>query len=169
MGNSSWEDRSQSLVIGFKLLTEGGLLTLIFGVGVGQTAPILQSMYRLEAVWSVTLVYIYETGFVGLIVLCAIARHLGRIWKGISYDFVFGGILVVWMVGVTVTTSYQQLLSLWLTLGCFSVWTSFCAPAKRAPAPAPRRTVMRELPLRRRPRWSDECIAEPVNAGKAGQ
>src|SRR2546423_8767068 len=106
LGNSSWEDRSQSLLIGFKLLTEGGLLTLIFCEGVGQTAPILQSMYRLEAVWSVTLVYVYETGFVGLIVLCAIARHIGKIWKGISYDFVFGGILVVWMVGVTVTTSY---------------------------------------------------------------
>jgi hypothetical protein len=169
MGNSSWEDRSDSLVIGFKLLTEGGLATLIFGVGVGQTAPMLQAMYRLEAVWSVTLVYIYETGLIGLIVLCAIARHIGKIWRSISYDFVFAGILAVWLVGVTVTTSYQQLLSLWLTLGCFTVWPSFCAPTTRAEVPAPRRAVIkRELPIRRRPRWSDACTG-PLNAGEAAQ
>jgi hypothetical protein len=168
LGNSSWEDRSQSLVIGFKLLTEGGLLTLIFGVGVGQTAPILQSMYRLEAVWSVTLVYVYETGFIGMIVLCAVARHLGKIWKSVSYDFVFAGILIVWMVGVTITTSYQQLLSLWLTLGCFTVWPSFCRPAEPVKAPVPRRTAVdREVLIRRRPRWSDACTSQPLNAGEA--
>jgi hypothetical protein len=160
MGNSSWEDRSDSLVIGLKLLTEGGLLTLIFGVGVGQTAPILQSAYRLEAVWSVTLVYLYETGLVGLIVMCAIGRHLARMWKGVSYDFVFAGILIVWLVGVTITTSYQQLLSLWLTLGCFTVWPSFCTPAQRMRVEAPRVRVLREPATRRRRRWSDGCTVQ---------
>src|SRR5581483_619473 len=53
MGNSSWEDRSHSLLIGFKLLTETGPFTLLFGIGIGQTSPILQKDYGLEAIWSV--------------------------------------------------------------------------------------------------------------------
>jgi hypothetical protein len=166
MGNSSWQDRSDSLIIGFKLLTSGNPLTLLFGVGVGQTAPILQHDFRLEAVWSITLVYLYETGIVGLIVMCAIGRHLFRQWKMARFNFVYAGIVIVWLVGVTITTSYQQLLSLWVTLGCLTVWNQFCIEPVRSVAagPAPRSIALMERPFLRRQRWSDELQVVPIGA-----
>jgi hypothetical protein len=129
MGNSSWEERSSSLVIGFKLLVGGGAGRLFFGVGPGLTTPILQGVYNLEAVWSVLLTYVYETGIIGLLVMCWLAGLLIRVWKVQRFDLAYAAIVAVWLVGATVTTSYDQLLSLWLTLGWLTVWPQICEPA----------------------------------------
>ena len=64
LGNSSWEDRSTSLVLGLQLWLQD-VPTLVLGTGVGMTSPALQRSAHLEAVWSVLLTYVYETGFVG--------------------------------------------------------------------------------------------------------
>lgn len=136
MGNSSWEDRSDSLRIGFTLLVDGTLGTLIFGVGPGLTSPILQHVYRLEAVWSVSLTFIYETGLIGLTAVGWLATHLFRTWRAIRFDVSFIAIVLVWLVGITVTTSYSELLSLWLTLGWLTVWPRICQPREvRVPRP----------------------------------
>jgi hypothetical protein len=37
----------------------------------------------------------------------------------------------VWLVGITVTTSYPQLLPLWVALGLLTVWPDVCEPARR--------------------------------------
>jgi hypothetical protein len=157
MGNSSWEDRSESLLIGFQLFTGGGLLTLLFGVGVGQTAPVLQRVYGLEAIWSITLVYLYESGLVAFAVMVAIGRYLFRVWRSSRFDFVFAAILVVWLVGVTITTSYGQLLSLWVTLGFLTVWPRVCASTE--PQRIPSAPAVIEEPLLRRARWSDRLAS----------
>ena len=140
MGNSSWEERSSSLVIGFSLWVDHGLIPLFFGIGPGQTTPILQRVYHLEAIWSVLLTYVYETGLIGAVVLCWLGTYLGRIWKSLRFDLTFAAITVVWLVGATVTTSYNELLSLWLTLGWLTVWPQICepAPAKALWQPRPR-------------------------------
>jgi hypothetical protein len=129
MGNSSWEDRSNSIIIGFHLLVGGGVGRVIFGVGPGLTTPILQGVYKLEAIWSVLLTYVYETGIVGLLVMGWLAGLLIRVWKTQRFDLAFAAIVAVWLVGATVTTSYDQLLSLWLTLGWLTVWPQICEPA----------------------------------------
>jgi hypothetical protein len=125
MGNSSWGDRSASLVIGLRLWL-ADVPTLLFGTGVGLTSPALQRDAGLEAVWSVLLTYVYETGFIGLIAVAYVGQHLVRAWRANGRGLAFAAVFTVWLVGVTVTTSYQQLLPLWLTLGWLCAWPAIC-------------------------------------------
>jgi hypothetical protein len=126
LGNSSWEDRTESLEIGFNLMVDRDWPTILFGVGPGLSSPILQRVHRLEAIWSVLLTYVYETGLVGAFAVCWIGQHLLRIWKASRFDVTFAAIFVVWLVGVTVTTSYMELLTLWVALGWLTVWPKIC-------------------------------------------
>jgi len=129
LGNSSWEERSSSLVIGFEVLTNRGLGTTVFGVGPGLSSPVMQKEYNLEAVWSVLLASIYETGFLGLIAVAWIASLLFRTWKTSGRSLAFAAITFVWLVGITLTTSYSQLLPIWIALGWLTIWPSVCEPA----------------------------------------
>ncbi|HZL37640.1 MAG TPA: hypothetical protein VFC78_20145 [Tepidisphaeraceae bacterium] len=131
LGNSSWEERADSLRVGFELLFDGGLATALFGMGPGMSAPALWRHAHLEAVWSVLLTYIYETGFIGALLVCWIAQHLARIWKSSHFDITFGAFVFVWLVGITLTTSYSQLLPIWIALGWLTVWPSVISPAGR--------------------------------------
>ncbi|MGB7161536.1 MAG: hypothetical protein WBD40_25985 [Tepidisphaeraceae bacterium] len=124
--NSSWQERSSSLLVGFGLFTNGGIGTALFGVGPGLSPPALWELARLQAVWSVLLTYVYETGLIGILVIAWIARYLLRTWRAAGRDIVFTAILGVWLVGVTITTSYGQLLPLWIALGWLTVWPSVC-------------------------------------------
>jgi len=143
LGNSSWEDRFNSLSFGLRLLVDRDFATLIFGVGPGLTSPILQRIVRMEAVWSVLLTYVYETGVIGAIAVTIVAQHLARAWKQVRYSIAFAAIAIVWLVGITVTTSYVELLPLWLTLGWLAIWPTICAPLEVAGGG--RRSVGRNL------------------------
>ncbi|HEY8665803.1 MAG TPA: hypothetical protein VIL86_04015 [Tepidisphaeraceae bacterium] len=156
MGNSSWQDRTDSLVLGFKLLTGGEASTLLFGFGPGLTSPALWDAARLEAVWSVSLGYIYETGLFGALVVFWIGRHVFKKWRESRGDLVFAAIAVVWLVGITLTTSYQQLLPLWLALGWMTVWPAICEPAGAVAARTARPARLEAppvKPVRRREKW----------------
>ena len=131
--SGSWEDRSNSLLIGFWLWARGDWQTIVFGLGTGLSDGIIYKSAGLEAVWSVILTYVYETGLVGLAAVCWIGLLLFRTWRASGSGVVFLGIFLVWLLGVTVTTSYHQLLPIWIALGWFTVWPAVCA------APAPRR------------------------------
>jgi len=120
--NQSWQDRSDSLIFGFKIWIENGWRTLLFGIGVGQSAGELESQYGLDAVWSVLLTYLYETGIIGGLVITWIGVYLGRVWRACNFNIVFVAVTLVWLVGITITTSYGQLLPIWLTLGFLVVW-----------------------------------------------
>ncbi len=130
LGNSSWEDRTHSLLIGFGLLTDGGPGTALFGVGLGLSSPALQEMANLEAVWSVLLSYIYEAGLIGILAVAWIGWTLLRTWRMSRCSLAFAAITFVWLVGITVTTSYSQLLPIWIALGWLTVWPSVCEPTK---------------------------------------
>lgn len=120
--NQSWLDRSESLVIGFRLWTQGGPASLLCGLGWGLSAPMLSEHYALDAVWSVLLTYVYETGLIGAATVAWFAVQLFRTWRNACFSTVWAAVLFVWLVGVTLTTSYGQLLPIWLTLGTLLVW-----------------------------------------------
>jgi hypothetical protein len=132
LGNSSWEERSSSLVIGFRLLTDGSLATALFGVGSGLSSPILQKVYGLEAIWSVLLSYIYEAGLVGLAAVVWMGRLLFKTWEESGRGLPFAAFATVWLVGITLTTSYSQLLPIWIAFGWLTIWPSVCEPSTRA-------------------------------------
>jgi hypothetical protein len=133
-GNSSWEERSTSLALGFELMTQRDAKTLVFGMGVGQSSPAIYAISHIDAVFSVLLPYVYETGLIGAAVLIVIGIYLMRTWQRSGFDIAFILILVVWLVGVTVTTSYSQLLSLWVALGWLTIWPELVVPNLRREA-----------------------------------
>lgn len=144
--NQSWQDRSNSLLDGLRLWLGSDVLTVIFGMGVGLSSIALTKHAGLEAVWSVLLTYVYEAGVIGALALAWVGHVLWRAWTTSGRGVVFAAIFFVWLVGVTVTTSYGQLLPIWLALGLFIVWPSVfprirtSAPADSGshPAPTPR-------------------------------
>ena len=120
--NQSWQDRSESLVVGFRLWALGDHATILFGIGPGLSATVLNNNYALDAVWSVLLTYLYETGIIGGLVLTWFGVVLARVWRATGFSIVFASVVLVWLVGVTLTTSYSQLLPIWMTLGFLTVW-----------------------------------------------
>ena len=126
MGNSSWEERSASIRIGFSMMIDGDVPRALFGMGVGLMAPALRSMSGIDAVFSVVLNYIYETGLMGLLAVFCVAHLVLKVWKATRFDLVFAAIGCVWLVGITITTSYEQLLPLWVALGWLTVWPEVC-------------------------------------------
>lgn len=124
--NGSWRDRLDSMIVGMELLSRGNWKTIVFGLGPGLSSPAIQQLTGFEAVWSVSLTYIYETGLLGTVAAIAVGLFLLRIWHSVRYAWAFAVIAGVWLVGITITTSYEQLLSLWLTLGWLTVWPEIC-------------------------------------------
>jgi len=135
----SWDDRSTSLLVGLSLYAHGDLPTLLFGLGVGLSSPLVSSTAGLDAVWSVLLTYLYETGLAGILVVGAIGFYLFRVWRASELNAAFAAMTVVWVVGITLTTSYHQLLPIWVALGWLTVWPAICTTAK--PEPARRHTL----------------------------
>jgi hypothetical protein len=155
--NQSWQDRSNSLIDGLRLWLGTDLPTVVFGMGVGLSAQALTEHAGLEAVWSVLLTYIYEAGVVGAIALAWVGHYLWRAWRASGMNLVFAAIFFVWLVGVTVTTSYNQLLPIWLALGLFTVWP------KVFPAPEATRRRARTAPAADLPA-AHEQFREPAPA-----
>lgn len=159
-GNDSWADRAASLVLGFRLLTNGGGASLILGLGSGQTANMLWNQTGLDAVWSVLLTYIYETGLVGAMVVSWVGWHLFGHWRTTRAKMVYAMVVEVWLVGITITTSYQQLLPLWLFLGWLTVWPEVCdghGEPKARPAVSSGQPF---IPVRNFPRRSDLLVTQ---------
>jgi len=144
-GNDSWEDRASSLVFGAKLLMDGDLASITFGLGVGQSANMLWDLAGLDAVWSVLLTYLYETGLVGALTVGWVASNLFGVWRGTALKVLFMLFAVVWLVGITVTTSYQQLLPLWVAFGWLTVWPEVCHTRQSQAVPARWRMQVRGI------------------------
>ena len=133
-GNSSWGERADSLRHGFHLATQSDLPTNLFGMGVGLMSPALKESAGLDAVFSVLLTYVFETGVVGALACALVAYALFRVWAASRFDLVFALVGGVWLVGITVITSYENLLPLWVTLGWLTVWNEVHPPAGVDPA-----------------------------------
>jgi hypothetical protein len=121
-GNSSWGERADSLAAGFDLIARSDLTSNLLGMGIGQMSPRLKESTGLDAVFSVVLTYVFETGVVGALAAAAVAYLLLRCWIATRYNLTFALVFGVWLVGVTVITSYEPLLPIWFTLGWMTVW-----------------------------------------------
>lgn len=131
-GNSSWGERADSLMNGFELVASSGMATHLFGTGVGLMSPMITAATGLSAVFSVLLTYLFETGVVGGIAVAWVGYFLLRVWGTSRFDMTFALVAVVWLAGITVITSYEQLLPLWLTLGWLTVWPQICRKNRKA-------------------------------------
>jgi hypothetical protein len=168
VNNSSWEDRSSSLVVGFDIYAHGDVPTILFGLGVGLSPAALLDAAHLDAVWSVLLTYLYETGMVGAVVICFLGAYLLRVWRASDLNPAFAGILIVWLVGITVTTSYSQLLPIWIALGWLTVWPAVCTSVE--PEPIRKRTLEVARPdLTSQPRRNTWTSTADVPSGAAEQ
>lgn len=140
--DSSWGFRALSIQAGLTANTEPA--TLLFGVGPGHSTPVVRqalAWVRLPsdqddlAVFSLTVCYYMETGFLGALalasvlgmVLFAIARSSARL-LGLCT-------LVPWLFGVGLTTSYFALSPIWLFLAVLLAWDRlFPATTEVAPS-----------------------------------
>jgi hypothetical protein len=167
LADASWQARAKSLGIGFNLWSGGSAGTLIFGMGPGLTSPAILRTARLEAVWSVMLPYVYQTGILGILVICWAAYYLCRVWRASGFSSAHALMFCVWLVGIAVTTSYVQLLPLWVAMGWLTVWPEVCAPAVPAISPAsiPAEPTWRGLDWVRREYRSSPRAAPPAASG----
>jgi hypothetical protein len=136
-GNSSWGERADSLATGFNLFADSDLSTNLFGTGVGLMSPALKDSAGLDAVFSVLLTYVFETGVLGALAVACVGYLLLRCWIAARYDMTFALVFAVWLVGITLITSYEQLLPIWLTLGWLTVWPEVFAARGNGPVPSP--------------------------------
>jgi hypothetical protein len=165
--DESWQTRSDSLRVGLNLLLDGTPATWVFGLGPGLTTPGVRRVAGYDAVWSVLLTYVYQTGLIGLSVVLWVAVYLARVWRADGYSVAYPIVLGVWLVGITVTTSYGQLLPLTVALGWITAWPHLCH--KRSADMATARTPSTRKPaLRMRQRWRGPQLAAGSVALAAG-
>ena len=129
-GNSSWAERADSLAAGYDLIARSDGATHLLGLGVGQMSPHLKETTGLDAVFSVLLTYVFETGVVGALGAACVAYLLLRCWTATRFNMTFALAFGVWLIGVTLITSYELLLPLWLTLGWLTVWPEIFASGR---------------------------------------
>lgn len=132
--NSSWDDRSTSLIVGLSAWAQGGPATIFFGLGVGLGASAVYHASGINSIWSVLLAYLYETGVIGIAAVVWIGTLLFRVWRTSRFNSAFVVIALVWLLGVTFVTSYPQLLPNWVALGWLVVWPSVCVSEPAEPA-----------------------------------
>jgi hypothetical protein len=139
-------------------------VTWFFGVGSGLTSPKIKAAAGFEAVWSVLLPYVYQTGLIGLAAIGYVTVELYRNWRSVAFSGVFAAVLFVWLIGVTVTTSYGCLLPLWVALGWLTVWPAVCEVPRSLIAPA----HVVSAPVRNRRPWRRRPPQRMSPAGMAG-
>ncbi|HMB02930.1 MAG TPA: hypothetical protein VKP69_04210 [Isosphaeraceae bacterium] len=147
---SSWGVRALSIRTGLTANTDP--VSLAFGVGPGQSTPIIrrelagvplpsdqtEEEVELGAVFSLTVCYYMEMGLLGglalLAVLAMVVRTIAR-----SSAVVLGlCTLGTWLVGVAATTSYMPLSAIWLFLGALLSWDRLFPTRPDATAAPPR-------------------------------
>jgi hypothetical protein len=163
--DESWQTRTDSLRVGLNLVLDGSPTTWLFGLGPGLTTPGVRKAAGYEAVWSVLLPYVYQTGLIGLAVVMVVGIYLFRIWRADGYGVAYPIMLAVWLIGITVTTSYGQLLPLTVALGWLTAWPSLCRgrtadPAASATTIPARRTEGQRRRAWGEARWTGTSIAE---------
>lgn len=142
---SSWGLRWTSIRTGLTANTDP--ISLAFGIGPGQSTPILRRALAgvplpedqdEPAIFSLTVCYYMETGLLGgLALLAVLAMVLHAIAR--SSAIVLGlCTLGTWLVGVAATTSYMPLSAIWLFLGALLSWDRLFPTRPDAAAARPR-------------------------------
>jgi hypothetical protein len=132
---SSWGLRGISIQAGLTSNTD--LASLSFGVGPGQSTPIIRRQLAgvplpedqdEPAIFSLTVCYYMETGLAGCVALLAVlGMALRAILRSSAVRLGLGG-LGTWLIGVGATTSYMPLSAIWLFLGAMLCWDRLFPP-----------------------------------------
>src|SRR4029079_14231843 len=69
-------------------------------------------------------------GVLGALATACVAYLLLRSWIATRFDLTFALVLAVWLVGITLITSCEQLLPVWRTLGWLTVWPEILASTR---------------------------------------
>jgi hypothetical protein len=136
---NSWTVRAASLEYAGRIFLNGGGQTLLTGVGPFNSALLIQRDIGLSAVWSVLIGFWLENGLVGA---AALGLLLWRCIKSFhsAQDRETGWLVFyLWLLGVTITTSYMTLTPLWATLGLLLAWQN--EPGTHVPVPVRRRLI----------------------------
>ena len=128
--NYSWQLRASSLVEGTSIMLTHDPLTLLFGIGPGQTTL----WFNNSEIWSVVVRYFTETGLIGtasfgllliLVVRAILRANTQARWAGI-------GCLIAWLGAVVTTTAHLVVLPPWLMLSLLVVWDRMFPPDESA-------------------------------------
>jgi hypothetical protein len=127
--SSSWGFRGLSIVAGLTSNTDP--ISLIFGVGPGQSTPIIRQQLAGVplppdqddlAIFSLAVCYYMEMGLVGALALLVVLAMVLRAIVRSSARLLGLSALGTWLVGVGATTSYMPLSAIWLFLGAMLRW-----------------------------------------------
>lgn len=136
---SSWGIRALSIATALTANTDP--LDLAFGVGPGQSTPVVRRLMAGVpkaatqddmAVWSLVAGYYMEHGLVGGAGMLALAVMAVRAVARSSAVVPGLGSGAVWLAGVAVTTSYYHLSAVWLFLGLLLHWDRIFVAGPRA-------------------------------------
>jgi hypothetical protein len=141
--NSSWSGRLASIIWGLGYMRTS-LISMVFGIGQGQTYVVLQSsglahpppespgQDTVVAVWSVVVNYVVETGLLGAAAQAIILFMVVRAVLRSSARFVGVIATMTWLAGLLLATSYPALLPIWLFFAVLLEWDRiFEAPGSR--------------------------------------
>lgn len=127
---SSWQTRWESIKAGIEVWS-GSLGDFFWGIGLNQLHLHMESfglysyygvLFRFNNVFSATLIYLIETGALGILGLGGVFVMASRsIWK--SGNRVGGALaLVLWVAANTGATSYTTIPGQWFALGLILFW-----------------------------------------------
>ncbi len=121
VGNNSWSKRFNAIMDSVDIWLNYGFLRIFFGCG-GDAARIVFAEKGSDAIWSVLMTHVVNTGICGLLfILGVFVAGLNAIKRSgvVLVGFVF---FSVWLLGITFTTCYQSLTAVWASLGWLLVW-----------------------------------------------
>ena len=134
----SWGLRGASIAMGLRLNTDP--IGVVFGVGPGQSTPIVQATWDGPpipefqgevAIWSALVRYYAETGLLGAMSLAVVMLMAARAIVASAEPTIGLAALGVWTFGAALATSYMPLSAIWLFLGAALSWDRlFPRPAR---------------------------------------
>jgi hypothetical protein len=137
---SSWGLRALSIQAGLSANTEP--LSILFGVGPGQSTPVLRRHLAWVplpddqeelAVFSLAVLFYMENGLIGLLVMLGVLAVVLRAIVRSGAIVIGLSALGTWLVGTVLTTSYMALSAIWLFLAVLLSWDQLfpAAPESR--------------------------------------
>ncbi len=133
----SWDERSISIRIGFRLIRDADLMQMIFGYGGGEVSRIADRLQSTQAVHSWFLSEVVGYGLLGTLGLIGVAILIGRAIARSGDAATWTVIMLVWVVGPAILSGYIHLLSSWallaipLSLGGLGRGAQATAPSHR--------------------------------------
>lgn len=132
LSTTSWADRRESMVLAIESLNKSPYALLV-GVGPGQSPSaivhIASQSFGLttapSAVFSFLLRYASESGIFGIVSVSLVGIYIWRRMNDSRAPVLGHLVLVAWITSFGISTSYTELLPLWILFGIMLYWDHF--------------------------------------------